>query len=593
MTSSTPLSPQAGTRPTSNSWAVYKRLLKYLAPLWVYFLIGVLGMAANAASEAGFAVLMKFLIQDTFIEQNSAIIQAMPFAIIGLFLVRGGSGFIAAYFMARVSTVVVQTFRQQIFDKYLYLPTRFYDTTTSGTLISRVIYQVDQITGAVTTVLTKIFRDGLKVTFLIGVMFYWSPKLAAITLLAGPLIVILVRFVSKRFRRLSHRTQDNMAGISSVTEEAVTGQRIVKLFGGQGYESERFAQTNEQTRKLGMKVAITNAAASPLIQFIAGIALSFVVYIAINDRDVFNAGIFASFMVATGSLLQPLKGLTDLVSTLQKGLAAAEEIFEILDQRDEQDTGKKTLTITQGKIDYQQANFTYDPNKGQVLHSINLTIAGGETVALVGRSGSGKSTLASLLPRLYELNDGQIIIDGQNTHDVSLHSLREHIALVSQDVVLFNDTVRNNIAYGRSTQCSDDDIINAAKAAHAWEFIDTLPEGLNTVIGERGVMLSGGQRQRLSIARAILKNAPILILDEATAALDTESERKIQAALDTLMQGRTTLVIAHRLSTIEKADRIVVMQNGHIAEIGTHQNLLTQDGIYANLHRLQFAETTD
>lgn len=582
---------KSATPPIHDSWAVYKRLLKYLAPLWVYFVIGVLGMAANAASEAGFAVLMKFLIQDTFIEQDASIIQAMPFAIIGLFLVRGSSGFIAAYFMARVSTIIVKTFRQQLFDKYLYLPTRFYDATTAGALISRVIYQVDQITGAITTVLTKIFRDGLKVMFLIGVMFYWSPKLAAITLLAGPLIVVLVRFVSKRFRRLSHRTQDNMAGISNVTEEVVTGQRVVKLFGGQPYESARFAQTNEQTRKLGMKVAITNAAASPLIQLIAGIALSFVVYIAINDRDVFNAGIFASFMVATGSLLQPLKGLTDLVSTLQKGLAAAEEIFQVLDQHDEQDTGKQILRITQGKIDYRQASFTYDPAKGQVLHNIDLSITGGETIALVGRSGSGKSTLASLLPRLYELNEGEILIDGQNTRDVSLHSLRDHIALVSQDVVLFNDTVKNNIAYGRSGESSDDDIIAAAKAAYAWEFIDALPEGLNTIIGERGVMLSGGQRQRLSIARAILKNAPILILDEATAALDTESERKIQAALDTLMQDRTTLVIAHRLSTIEKADRIIVMQDGHIAETGTHQKLLEQQGIYANLHRLQFADT--
>lgn len=588
-------------------WQVYRRLLTYIRPHLVVFIIAILGLVGYAIADAGMAYVMKPLLDDGFTRRDEDMILLLPLLIVGLFVLRGGAGFISNYGMAYVGLRVITTLREQTFNKYLYLDNRYYDTHNTGEMISRLIFNIEQIGQSITGALAQVVRELLTIIFLMGLMIALSPKLAAIIFITGPIIVLLARYIGKRFRKLASRIQGTVAGVTRTTEQAVFGQKIIKMFGTQQRELKRFRDANERDRRSRMKEAFTLHLSSPIIQIIVSIALGIIVYIAMNDGTAYNStdnsvansglnlglfssamssGTFAAFMVAAGRLLQPLRAVPKLFNTLQKGIAAADEAFSVIDTQDEQDFGKPDLTFSQGDINIRELTFCYDPDKGNALQNISLPIKAGQTIALVGQSGSGKSTLANLIPRLYDWQQGQIIIDGQDIRNVNLASLRQQVALVSQDIILFDNTIANNIAYAGNY--TDEQIRTAAEAANALEFIESLPAGFDTLVGERGVMLSGGQRQRISIARAILKDAPILILDEATSALDTESERKIQNALDLLMQGRTCIVIAHRLSTIEKANQIVVMRQGRIIERGSHQELLTNNQHYAQLHQLQF-----
>jgi ATP-binding cassette, subfamily B, bacterial MsbA len=499
---------------------------------------------------------------------------------------------------------VVMDLRCLMFGKLVALPTRCYDDNSSGALMSKVTYDVSQVTDAATNAVTVLVRDSLTIVGLLGWLLYLNWQLTLIALVVVPLIAIVIRSFSGRLRRMSRGSQQAMGHIAHVLEETIECHKVVKIFGGQEYEMRRFADAANQLRRFNVKQAIAASATVPLVQILAAIALSIIIYIATqqsaaNDTTV---GGFVSFITTMLMLLTPLKRLTGISESLQRGLAAAESVFHLIDEESEADvdteadtnvgagTGTISLPRAQGALEFRNLDFSYGHDSKLALSGISLSIRPGETVALVGQSGGGKTTLANLIPRFYTPTAGQILLDGHDIQTVSLKELRANTALVSQDVVLFNDSVAANIAYGRQTGASEEEIIAAAEAAHAMEFIREMPEGLNTQIGENGVRLSGGQRQRLAIARAILKNAPILILDEATSALDTESERHVQAALETLMRGRTTIVIAHRLSTIEKADRIVVLQKGRIAETGNHQELLEKKGIYAHLYQVQFAE---
>ncbi len=463
---------------------------------------------------------------------------------------------------------------------------------SSGMLLSKITYNIEQIADATTNAVTVIFRDGLTIVFLIGLMFYRSWVLSLFILIVGPVIAFLVRYISERFRRYSRRIQDSMGDVTKVADEVIVGQRIVKLFGGRDHETRRFEEVNERNRYLNMKLMLVNAGSSPIIQMIAGSGMAGVIYVALHQQAV-TVGIFGSFLAAMLLVLPPLKHITDINAPLQRGIAAGQSIFELLDDKVEDEGGSFTLPRAQGDLEFRGVSFAYTEVKGTVLNDINFKATPGQTVALVGRSGSGKSTLVGLLPRFYDPGSGVILLDGHDLREFTLSNVREQVAMVSQDVMLFNDTIRNNIAYGSLGKRTDADIEVAAEAAYAMPFIRRLPQGLDTMVGDRGVMLSGGERQRISIARALLKNAPVLILDEATSALDSESERHIQAALEALMMNRTTLVIAHRLSTVEKADRIIVMDRGRIVEMGKHSELLAKDGQYAALHRLQFRDSDD
>ncbi len=569
---------------------VYLQLLSYTRPHWRAFVTASIAMAFFAASDTTFAWLMKPLLDGSFVKRNPTIIAIMPPAIIGLFLIRGTSGFISQYGMAHVARRVIKQLRREVFEHLLVLPTGRYDRISSGHLLSIMTYNVEQVAESSTQAVTIMIRDTLTVIGLVGLMFYLNAILTAFLVVVGPPVAVLIRYVSRRFRRYSRRIQDSMGDVTHVTEEAIEGHRVVKMFGAQGYESGHFEEVNEKNRRLQMRLAATQAASNPVIQFIAAWAVAGVVYVATLPSMLsgMSPGTFASFMGAMLGLLQPLRHLTTVNATLQRGIAAAESIFDLLAWPAEPDRGRRRLERARGEIVYDAVTFAYQRDKGPVLSDVDLQIEPGRTVAIVGRSGSGKSTLVSLLPRFYEPQRGRILLDGIPVEELRLCDLRAQISLVSQDVTLFNDTIFRNIAYGMIGEVDETAVIQAAKLAHAWSFIRRLPRGLETEIGDNGVLLSGGQRQRLAIARALLKDAPILILDEATSALDTESERHIQAALDTLMSRRTTLVIAHRLSTIENADMIVVMHDGRVVESGSHGALLALGGHYATLYRLQF-----
>lgn len=571
----------------------YRRLLAYALPHWPVFAMAVSAMAVFAATEASFAALMKPLLDETFVAKDPAYIRWIPLALIGLFLLRGIAGFISTYGMAWVARMVIYKLRRQLFEQLLRLPATFYDNNASGQLISKLTYNVEQVSQAATNAVTIIVRDTLSAVFLLGLMFYRSGVLSLAFLVCGPFIAIVVVRVSKRFRKVSGHIQDSMGDVTHVTQEAIDGHRVVKTFGGEAYEREHFEQVNTNNLKQQLKLTATSAASVPFIQFLAACALAGIVFLATQESmsEIRTAGSFASFLAAMMLLLPPLKRLTTVNAALQKGIAAAESVFSLLDTPTENDRGTRTLQRAQGRIEFKQVCFSYRQDKESVLQDINFSVEPGRSVALVGRSGSGKSTLANLVPRFYELSSGSILIDGIDIRDIKLADLRNQIALVSQHVTLFNDTVARNIAYGSLERCSREDIERAAEAAHAMHFIRDLPQGLDTVVGENGVLLSGGQRQRLAIARAILKDAPILILDEATSALDTESEQHVQAGLQRLMSERTTLVIAHRLSTVEGADRVLVLDRGRIVESGTHAELLAGNGQYAALYRMQFSES--
>ncbi|QKT04858.1 lipid A export permease/ATP-binding protein MsbA [Ectothiorhodospiraceae bacterium 2226] len=574
---------------------IYRRLLGYVFPTyWKAFAVAVAAMGITAATEPAFAWLMRPMLDGSFVEQDPNAIRYVPIALIGVFVLRGIGEFLSTFWMKWVARRVIKDLRSQMFSHLLRLPTGYYDRVSSGQLLSKVIYDVEQVAGAASNAITVLIKDTLTVIGLFALMFYLSTRLTLTFLIIAPFMALIVVYVSRRFRRLSKRIQASMGGVSHASEEVIEGQRVIKIFGGQRHESDQFERINEQNRRQHMKHTVTNAISVPLTQFIVAGAVALIVFVATRPGmlEVITVGTFVSFMTAMLLLMQPVRRLTTINATLQQGIAAAQSVFEFLDHHQEVDTGTKRLARARGEVEYRGVEFAYDPDKGKVLHGIDLHIRPGQTVAFVGRSGSGKSTLVNLLPRFYDLQQGRILLDGHDVRELTLASLRQQIALVSQHVTLFNDTIAHNIAYGSLERATPADIERAAEAAHALEFIRRLPEGLDTPVGENGVLLSGGQRQRLAIARALLKDAPVLILDEATSALDTESERYIQAGLEALMQNRTTLVIAHRLSTIERADQIVVMDGGRIIEVGRHDELLAADGYYARLHAMQFNEAT-
>lgn len=573
----------------SKSRALYSRLLRYVLPYWRIFAIAILAMVGVAATEPMFPALMKPLLDGSFVDKDPTTIKLLPLALIGLFLVRGVIGFVSDYALNWVANRVVLDLRGEMFARMINLPMRYYDDASSGALISKLAYDVLGVTAAATTVLTVLVRDSLTIVGLLGWMFYLDWKLSLITLFIAPVIALTIHAFSGRLREVSRGAQHAMGDVTHVLEEAIECHKVVKIFGGQQYEQKHFEGAIKRVRDLAMRQTIAAGASVPLVQVCAAIAVAVIVYYSTQDAGTLTVGSFVSFMTATLMLLTPLKHLTGVNASLQRGLAAAESVFAVIDEKPEDDAGTVGMGRAQGRIEVEKLNFTYANSTRPALIDVSLSIAPGETIALVGASGGGKTTLVNLIPRFYQPNSGRILLDGIDIQTLTLESLRSNLALVSQDVVLFNDTVAANIAYGPLANSSEASIVAAAEAAHAMEFIREMPQGLQTMIGENGVRLSGGQRQRLAIARALLKNAPVLILDEATSALDTESERVVQTALDTLMQGRTTLIIAHRLSTIEKANRIVVLQKGTIAEVGSHAELIAREGLYAYLYKIQFA----
>lgn len=570
----------------------YRRLLVYVIPHWKMFIISVIGMAIFSGTDAAVAWLMKPLLDEGFIARDVDVIRLTALGLVGIFLVRIFVGIISTYCMSWVGRRVIKDLRAKMFDHILSLPTAYYDQSSTGNILSKMTFDVEQVSRASTNVVTVLIREGLTAIGLLGLMFYRSWQLTLIFLLITPMVAILISYVSKKFRKTSQRIQQSVGGITHVSEEVIEGHRVVKTFGGQAVETASFEKENEYNRKQKLKLDVTRELSVGVIQFFVAIGIAGVILFTTSEsmRGQVTAGDFVSMLFALVMLQRPIKRLTTVNSYLQTGIAAAQSIFSFIDAEQEKDNGEKTLKNVQGRVEYNKVSFAYETSGSNVLHDMEFVAEPGQTIAFVGRSGSGKSTLVNLLPRFYDASAGTIRIDGQDIRDISLADLRSHIALVSQHVTLFNDTVAKNIAYGSLSDASEEDIMRAAEMAHAREFIEKLPEGLNTMVGENGVLLSGGQRQRLAIARALLKNAPILILDEATSALDTESERYIQAGLEELVKNRTTLVIAHRLSTIENADKIIVLHDGKIIEQGTHKELLAKDGQYAALHKMQFRD---
>ena len=576
--------------PQMTSSALYSRLLKYVSPHWRIFVLSLAGMVIVGLTEVALPALMKPLLDGTFVHKDEALMRWMPAVIIALVAVRGGAEYVASYSINWVGNKLVMDLREAMFGKLLTLPTPYYDDNASGNLISKLTYDVTQVTAAGTSVLTVIFKDTVSLVGLLAYMSWLNWKLTLLAMVMTPLIVGVVRLISIRLRASSRAVQQAMGDVTQVLQETIEGHKVVKLFGGQRYEAARFGEQANRVRRFMMKQAAAAAASVPVVQLLAGLALAAIVYLATQQSHAneVTVGEFVSFITAMLMLTAPLKRITGVNEPLQRGLAAAESVFALIDQAGENDPGEALIARARGEIRFDDVSFSYGGASQPALTAITLTIHPDETVALVGASGGGKSTLVNLVPRFYQPTSGRVLLDGFDLATLTLASLRANIALVSQDVVLFNDSVAANIAYGVMRDTRESDIIAAAEAAHAMEFIRHMPQGLGTLVGENGVRLSGGQRQRLAIARALLKNAPLLILDEATSALDSESERHVQAALETLMQGRTTIVIAHRLSTIEKAGRIVVLDRGRIAEIGNHRELLEKNGIYARLYNIQF-----
>ncbi|SEF50339.1 lipid A export permease/ATP-binding protein MsbA [Oceanospirillum linum] len=568
----------------------YFRLLKYVKAYSWAFALSILGYIIYAASSTAFAELMKYLV-DSIEKQNSEFRWLFPTLMVSAFAARGVGSFLGIYFMEIVARGVVHKLRCQLFDKYLSLPVSYFDSQSSGHLISRLTFNIDQVTNAASQAVTVVIREGIFVFGLLLYLFYNNWRLTLIFIAMTPLIGLVVSVASKRFRKVSRRIQTSMGDVTHVASEAITGYRVVRTFDGTEYERSRFNKASELNRKQFIKMAATRALSTPLVQLIVAFAMGTLVWLALDPEIMqgMTPGEFIAFITAASLMAKPIRQLTEVNNAIQRGVAAAEDLFEQYDKDDEPDYGSGVMSQIKGDVSFRNVGFRYPGTEKQVLKDVNFDVNAGQVVAIVGRSGSGKSTLINLIPRFYEPVEGGICFDGQPLENVTLSSLRRQISMVTQQVTLFNDTVANNIAYGQPG-ITREQIKAAAKSAYAMSFIEELPDGLDTLVGDNGVLLSGGQRQRLAIARAILKDAPILILDEATSALDTESERYIQKALDEVMKNRTTFVIAHRLSTIENADIIMVMEQGEIIESGSHKELLAKGGAYAQLHSMQFSD---
>ncbi|ATM95291.1 lipid transporter ATP-binding/permease [Yersinia frederiksenii] len=575
-----------------STWQTFRRLWPMISPFKTGLVVAAIALILNAASDTFMLSLLKPLLDDGFGKANSSILKWMPLAVIGLMVVRGVTGFISSYCISWVSGKVVMHIRRRLFSHMMGMPVSFFDQQSTGTLLSRITYDSEQVAASSSGALVTVVREGASIIGLFIMMFYYSWQLSLILIVIAPIVSVSIRLVSKRFRNISKNMQSTMGEVTTSAEQMLKGHKEVLIFGGQKVETERFETVSNRMRQQGMKLVSASSISDPIIQLIASFALAFVLYAASfpSVMETLTAGTITVVFSAMIALMRPLKSLTNVNAQFQRGMAACQTLFTILDMEQEKDDGKLEVERAKGEIEFRHVTFYYPGKDTPALNDINMHIEAGKTVALVGRSGSGKSTIANLLTRFYDVSEGSILMDGHDLRDYRLGSLRNQVALVSQSVHLFNDTVANNIAYARDEQYSRAEIEEAARMAYAMDFINKMENGLDTVIGENGVMLSGGQRQRIAIARALLRDCPILILDEATSALDTESERAIQSALDELQKNRTSLVIAHRLSTIEKADEILVIEDGRIVERGVHAELLAKKGAYAQLNRMQFGQ---